>query len=90
MRISSERGPSEQKWWMERSWGTSRLAATAGGARLDSLALANLDRGLVVDCSGTHPFLDLSGHGQECLFDVGGTLGGGLQERNAQAVGELL
>lgn len=70
--------------------GTSRLAAAAGGARLDSLALADLDRGLVVDGSSAHPFLDLSSHGQERLFDVGGTLGGGLQERNTQAVGELL
>jgi hypothetical protein len=34
--------------------------------------------------------LDLRGHGHEGLLDVGGALGGGLDERNAQGVSELL
>lgn len=37
-----------------------------------------------------HALLDLAGHGKEGLLDVGGVLGRGLEEGNAQAVGELL
>lgn len=44
----------------------------------------------VVGGSSAHPLLDLAGHCQEGLFDVAGVLGGGLEEGNAQAVGELL
>lgn len=39
---------------------------------------------------GSHALLDLSGHGQERLFDVGSVLGRSLEERDAKAVSELL
>lgn len=55
------------------------------------MALANLHTGLgVVGGCGTHALLDLAGHGQERLLDVASVLGRSLEERNAQAVGELL
>lgn len=55
------------------------------------MALSDLNRRLGVVCgSGTHALLDLPGHGQESLLDVAGVLGRGLEEWNAQAVGELL
>lgn len=55
------------------------------------MALADLYAGLgVVGGGGAHTLLDLPGHGQEGLLDVAGVLGRGLEEWNAQAVGELL
>ncbi len=36
------------------------------------------------------PILDLLGHGQESLFDVGSVLGRSLEEGNAELVGEFL
>ena len=66
------------------------LAAASPGAGLDALALANLHGGLVVDGGCSHALLDLSCHCQECLLDVRRVLGGGLEERNAQAVCEFL
>ena len=67
------------------------LAAAVVGGRADALALADLHAGLgVVGRRGTHALLDLAGHGQESLLDVAGVLGGSLEERNAQAVGEFL
>lgn len=67
-----------------------RLAAAACGSRLDALALTNLHSGLVVDSGRSHALLNLSGHRQECLLDVGCVLGRGLKERNSKAVGKLL
>lgn len=67
-----------------------RLAAAACGSRLDALTLTNLHGGLVVDSGRSHALLDLSGHRQECLLDVGCVLGGGLEEGNSKAVGKLL
>jgi hypothetical protein len=57
---------------------------------LHALTLTDLDCWFVVDCSSSHAFLDLSGHGQECLFDVGCILGGRLEERDPKTVGEFL
>jgi hypothetical protein len=54
------------------------------------LALADLNCGLVVDGGGAHSLLDLSGHGQEGLFDVRGILGGCFQEGDTNAVCEFL
>lgn len=54
------------------------------------MALTDLHGGLVVDSGRAHPLLDLSGHGQESLFDVGRILCGGFQEGDSKAVGELL
>jgi hypothetical protein len=45
---------------------------------------------LVVDGSGSHTFLDLASHGQKGLFDIGGVLGRGLEERDTQTVGKFL
>lgn len=54
----------------------SHLAAPAGRSRLNPLSLPDLDRRLAVaDRAGSHSLLDLSRHGQESLFDVGGILG---------------
>ena len=68
----------------------TNLAAAASSARLDTLSLSDLHSWLVVDCSRAHALLDLAGHGQECLFDVGCVLRGSLKEWDAQTVGELL
>lgn len=76
--------------WAIQQQRSSRLTASACGPGLDALALANLDGRLVVDGRGTHSLLDLSGHGQESLLDVGSALGGSLEERNSEAVGKFL
>ncbi len=68
----------------------SSLAAAAGRSGLNTLALSDLNCGLVVDGGGSHAFLDLAGHGQKGLFDVGGVLGRGLEEWDPQAVGKFL
>lgn len=68
----------------------TRLAAAACGSRLDTLALANLHGGLVVDGGRSHALLDLSGHCQECLLDIRCVLGGSLEEGDSEAVGEFL
>ena len=39
---------------------------------------------------GLHSCLNLAGHGQESLLDVGGSLGGGFEEFNAEGVGKFL
>lgn len=64
-------------------WGMRHLAASTGAALVDALALANVDGGLVVDSCVAHALLDLASHGQECLLDVGGVLGRGLEEGDA-------
>jgi hypothetical protein len=68
----------------------SDLAAASGRAGLNTLTLANLYCRLVVDSSGTHTFLNLSRHGQECLFDVRGILSRCLEKRDSKAIGEFL
>jgi hypothetical protein len=69
---------------------TSRLTAAASRSRLDTLALADLHSWLVVYGRGAHALLDLSGHCQESLLDVGSVLGRGFQERDSKAIGEFL
>lgn len=54
------------------------------------MASANVDRGLVVDRGVAHTLLDLTGHGQESLLDVGGVLCRSLQEWNAERISKLL
>lgn len=67
------------------------LAAAVAGAGRYAVAGADLDVWLgVVGGGGPHALLDLPGHGQESLLDVAGVLGRGLEEGDAQAVGELL
>lgn len=69
----------------------SSLAAAVAGAGGDAVALADLYAGLgVVGGGSTHALLDLPSHGQESLLDIAGVLGRGLEEGDAQAVGELL
>lgn len=57
---------------------------------MHSLSCSDLYCGFVVRCGSTHALLDLAGHGQESLLDVGGVLGGGLEEGDAEAVSEFL
>jgi hypothetical protein len=45
---------------------------------------------LDVNLQSDSPVLDLLGHGQESLLDVGSVLGRGLEERNSELVGEFL
>lgn len=67
------------------------LAAAAAGRVGDTVSGADLNTRLGVRSRlGTHALLDLSGHGQESLLDVGSVLSRGLEERDAKAVGELL
>ena len=67
------------------------LAAAASAGVRHVLAGADLHAALlVVGGRGAHALLDLAGHGQEGLLDVASVLGRGLEERNAQAVGEFL
>lgn len=69
----------------------NRLAAAVARGRRNAVAWANLDVWLcVVGGCGSHPLLDLPGHGQESLLDVAGVLCGRLEEWDSQAVGELL
>jgi len=51
------------------------------GKRLSSLSSSGL---------GLHSCLDLAGHGQESLLDVGGSLGRSLEEFNSERVGKFL
>ena len=77
-------------WVMDGGRGMRHLAASAGAALVDALALADVDCGLVVDGCVAHALLDLASHGQECLLDIGGVLGRGFEEGNADRVGKLL
>lgn len=72
------------------SFDAKSLTAAAGTAALDGATLTNLDGRLVVDGSVAHALLDLAGHGQEGLLNVGCVLGRSLEEGNAEAVGEFL
>lgn len=72
------------------SFETRSLTTATSAAALDGATLTNLNGWLVVDSGVTHALLDLTGHGQEGLLDVGCVLGRGLEERNAEAVSELL
>lgn len=55
------------------------------------MTLANLHTGFrVIGGRCTHALLDLASHGQESLLDIAGVLGGGLEERNTEAVSKLL
>lgn len=69
---------------------TEYLTTATGRAGLNTLSLADLNGGLVVDRCGTHTFLDLSCHGQESLFNIGCVLRRRLEERYAKAIGEFL
>lgn len=69
-------------------WGS----AAASGGGVDRLAL-DLHVGLLrgpVRGPGAHPLLDLRRHGHEGLLHVGGALGAGLQEGDAQVFGKFL
>lgn len=66
------------------------LAAATARAALDALALPDGDCGLGVGGCGSHALLDLAGHGQESLLDVGGALRRCLEEWNAKTVCEFL
>lgn len=54
--------------------GNSLTAATSRSL-VYPLSLSNLYCRLVVRSCGTHSLLDLTGHGQEGLFDIAGILG---------------
>jgi hypothetical protein len=66
------------------------LTAATGAAALDGATLTDLDGRLVVDGGVSHALLDLAGHGQEGLLNVGCILGRCLEEGNAEAVSEFL
>jgi hypothetical protein len=71
-----------------------QLAASAVRLR-NTLTTSQVDTGLfirsaVVGAASTQTLLDLCSHGQKRLLDIGGLLGGSLDERNAHRVGELL
>ena len=68
----------------------SSLATPTTAARLYVLSLSDLDRGLAVDGSVAHTLLDLACHCQEGLLDVARVLCRCLEERDTQAVRELL
>jgi hypothetical protein len=54
------------------------------------LALTDLYCWLVVGGRSAHPFLDLSGHGEEGLLNVGGVFSGGLEEGDAETISKFL
>lgn len=69
----------------------SCLAAAVVSRGSNALSLADLHTGLgVVRRRGAHALLNLASHGQESLLDVARVLGRGLEEGDAQAVGEFL
>ena len=70
------------------------MCLAASTVLFDSLA-AKRDTSLASLCSGSsglslHPGLDLTGHGEKRLFDIGRSLCRCLKEFNAKAVGKLL
>ncbi|KAJ8564111.1 hypothetical protein ON010_g7232 [Phytophthora cinnamomi] len=67
-----------------------RLAALRPAVGRNLLAGRQLDASLGGHGGVGHALLDLSSHHHEGLFDVGGVLRTGLQELDAQALGELL
>lgn len=68
-----------------------RLAAAAAGRVGHAVSGADLDTRLGVGGSlRSHALLDLAGHRQESLLDVGGVLGRRLEERDTKAVSEFL
>ena len=71
---------------------SKHLAAAARVVARDALAGGHIHvRFRVVGRNAAaHPLLDLAGHCQEGLLDVAGILGRGLEERDPEAVGELL
>jgi hypothetical protein len=75
---------------MQQESQTIRLAAAPRGAGLNSLALTDLYRRLVVGSCSSHPFLNLSGHGEEGLLNVRSILGGCLEEGDTETVGKFL
>merc|ERR1712093_107168 len=68
----------------------SCLTAATGRSWLHTLTLSNLYRRLVVCCGSTHSLLDLAGHSQESLLNIGCVLSRRLEEWNAKAVSEFL
>ena len=67
------------------------LAAAALGPRRHAGAGHDVHAGLGVACGrAAHALLDLARHRQEGLLDVARVLGRGLEEGDAQAVGEFL
>lgn len=66
------------------------LAAASAGTALYALALPDGHCGLGVGRGCAHALLDLAGHGQEGLLDVGCALGRSLEEGNAEAVCKFL
>lgn len=82
-------GPAELEGSRRLDWGIC-LTAAASATLVDALALANVHGGLVVDSGVAHAFLDLAGHGQESLLDIGCVLGRCLEEWDAEGIGEFL
>ena len=72
--------------------GGGRLAAAALLVVGDALAGSDVDVGFRVISrdAAAHALLDLAGHGQEGLLDVASVLGRGLEEGNAEGIGEFL
>lgn len=72
--------------------GGGRLAAAALLVVGDALAGSDVDVGFRVISrdAAAHALLDLAGHGQEGLLDVASVLGRGLEEGDAEGVGEFL
>jgi hypothetical protein len=52
--------------------------------------LRNVDLLFVLGGRAAHSLLDLAGHGQEGLLNIGSVLGRGLKEWDTKRVGELL
>ena len=83
--------PIKKTWPRQKEKAINSLAAAVAGGGTDALSLADLDTGFrVVGGRGAHTLLNLASHGQESLLDIAGVLGGSLQERDSQAVGEFL
>ena len=57
---------------------------------MHTLPLTDVDLLFVLAGGSSHALLDLAGHCEESLLDVGGVLSGGLEEWDPKAVGELL
>lgn len=85
--VDDKNNPCAWVSWRENS----SLAAAAVWRVGDIVTGANLHTGLGVRRRlRALALLDLSGHGQESLLNVGGVLGRGLEEGDSQAVGKLL
>lgn len=80
-------------WDSGTFWQKSTAPSAAAPRRRLHWSALNLHVGLLCAsgcCSRSHSLLDLSSHGHEGLFDIGGVLSASFQERDSKRVSKFL